>query len=375
MKTLTIAVCSAMEPGTSWAHGINTIKMADGFAKAGHKVHLVTRPGLNGMTSMLDLARYYGISASITWHPLFVPALGFSFQYFERWFAKKASRVISKLNPDFLYARNYWCPVDCAKNGIASVAESHASVGTTHDNFMYMISGQKYSCFKGIVTIANSLKDYYQSCGIDADKVLVLPDSVDLEMFSPDTQVPSPYPESESKKPIVLYSGHLYDYKGIPTVLEAAKKLTEFQFYLLGGWDEDIERHRKFTIDKQIDNVTFLGLKTYSDVPPYLWHADLLLLPPSLNHPSAQWTSPVKLGEYMASKTPIIASDIPALKHWVDESHVEFFQADNSDSLASSIRSLFYDKRKMLDISDNAFNFSKTLTYTSRAQKILEYFN
>ena len=42
----------------------------------------------------------------------------------------------------------------------------------------------------------------------------------------------------------------------------------------------------------------------------YIDDTDIFLLPPSRNHPSALWTSPLKLCEYFALRKPVIASDI-----------------------------------------------------------------
>ena len=64
----------------------------------------------------------------------------------------------------------------------------------------------------------------------------------------------------------------------------------------------------------------------------YIDDTDIFLLPPSKNHPSALWTSPLKLCEYFARK-PVIAS--PALILINDE--VYFLKADNHISLSNTI--------------------------------------
>ena len=48
-------------------------------------------------------------------------------------------------------------------------------------------------------------------------------------------------------------------------------------------------------------------------------------------------TSPVKLGEYLASGTPIVASDISALRDWLTDDDVHFVLPDDGSDLAQGI--------------------------------------
>ena len=119
-------------------------------------------------------------------------------------------------------------------------------------------------------------------------------------------------------------------------------------------------------------NVTFHGLRKYCEVPAYLWHADLLLLPPSGGHPSAAWTSPVKLGEYLASGTPVISTDIPALRTWLTEKETEFVAADDGAAMAAAIRRLLRDKGRYDELSANGVTLAHSLSYETRAATICE---
>jgi glycosyltransferase involved in cell wall biosynthesis len=112
-------------------------------------------------------------------------------------------------------------------------------------------------------------------------------------------------------------------------------------------------------------------MQPHKDVPPYLWHADLLLLPPSQHHPSAAWTSPLKLGEYLASGTPVIATQIPALQDWLTPEDVAFVPPDDAAALAQAITDLLNDPPKQQALSQNTRQKARTLSYTHRAETIL----
>jgi glycosyltransferase involved in cell wall biosynthesis len=169
-----------------------------------------------------------------------------------------------------------------------------------------------------------------------------------------------------------VYVGHLYDYKGIPTVLESAARLPDVHFHLVGGWPEDIHRQQRRTQELRLASVTFHGLKPHSAVPRFLWHADVLLLPLSQHHPSAAWTSPLKLGEYLASGTPVVATDVPALRDWVTDDEVEFVPPDDAGALAEGIRRVLRDKARAEQLRVAGLRKAQDFSYKRRAIAILE---
>ena len=183
---------------------------------------------------------------------------------------------------------------------------------------------------KKIITISNVLKKYYVSLGCAVRKIYVLPTGVNIDNFlKPNGKFGNPIKEYIDKINIV-YVGHLYDWKGIPEILETAEIDKRFYFHLVGGLKEDNIRVKGLVNECKNTNVIVHGMKTQTEIPPYLWNADILLLPPSAKHPSAKWTSPVKLGEYLASGVPIVASRISALEDWVSAENVFFFEPDDS---------------------------------------------
>jgi glycosyltransferase involved in cell wall biosynthesis len=272
--------------------------------------------------------------------------------------------------PELVFSRNYIFPWVTSKWGIKTVAESHAHPDNRTASFMRLVGATGKGAFQAWVTISHTLANHYHSLGVPREKLIVLPDAVDLQLFQrPRELPPSPYSNSQ---PNVVYAGHLYDYKGIPTVLAAAAQLPEVHFHLVGGWSEDISRQKRRARELALENVTFHGLIMHSAVPTYLWHADVLLLPPSLNHPSADWTSPVKLGEYLASGVPVVATDISGLRNWLTEREAEFVQPDNVESLAEGIQRLLSDKQRARHLRQAGFEKAQELSYERRAGAILQ---
>jgi glycosyltransferase involved in cell wall biosynthesis len=153
-------------------------------------------------------------------------------------------------------------------------------------------------------------------------------------------------------------------------MLAAARRTPDVTFDLVGGTPEDVRRVRAAAAD--IPNVTVHGAVSHAQVPPYLWSADLLLLPPSAAEPSAAWTSPVKLGEYLAAGPPIVASRIPGLLSWVDEPAVKWFAPDDAPDMVRAMReSLAESPTHSHARRQRAYHLAHRYSYPCRAAAIL----
>lgn len=365
-----IAVVVSLEAGVEKAYAVNSVNMAQGFAKLGHDVTLITFKHRDGRWSDEMLKEQYDLRETIRWIQL-PRKFGKRFISADLSFARMALLQLWRLRPDFVFARSYIAPILSAKWGFPTVVESHAHTDNRTQPFLDMIEGvQNQEQLRYLITISDVLSEHYQSLGVPKNKSLVLPTGVDMARFSrPEPLPPSPYTIDKLN---VAYVGHLYDYKGIPTILEASVLCPDIQFHLIGGLPEDTERIQSHINENQLDNVTLHGYKPQSDVPSYLWYADALLLPPSLNHPSARWTSPVKLGEYLASGTPVIVSGIPALQDWLTDKEVTFFTPDSAVSMSEAIQNVLQNIESTQQKVVQGFKLAESFSYRTRAQTILE---
>ncbi len=154
-------------------------------------------------------------------------------------------------------------------------------------------------------------------------------------------------------KKIVLYAGHLYKYKGVDTVALTAKLLPKYDFIFIGGMKGDIDR---FT-------------QEYKDVPN-----DLLLIPNSAKDQfSLMYTSPIKLFEYMASGTPIVASSLPSIREILDESMSYFAKPDDPQSLKHSVEEAFGNPVQAEEKAALASETVKKYSYTERAKNLISF--
>lgn len=194
----------------------------------------------------------------------------------------------------------------------------------------------------GLIVISDGLKKALMNYGLPEEKILTARDAVDVAQF----QIKETREECRKKlglpveQKIVVYTGHLYDWKGAGMLAEAAKFLpTDTHIYLVGGTNADIAQFKE---KYQAPNLHIVGWQKHELIPFWLGAAHVLALPNSArSNIGAKYTSPLKAFEYIAAGRAIVASDLPALHEVLnDAGRVVFVEPDSASSLALAIANL-----------------------------------
>ncbi|OGZ99945.1 MAG: hypothetical protein A3C07_02855 [Candidatus Sungbacteria bacterium RIFCSPHIGHO2_02_FULL_47_11] len=232
-------------------------------------------------------------------------------------------------------------------------------------------------------------KEITKRFSFDAGRILAVFNAVDVQMFAIDVL------RSEARrklnlpheKRIILYTGHLFGWKGVDTLLAAHRFLDPDEvIYFVGGTNEDIEKFKSkaqiITFESRssgrgkskIQSVVIVGRRPHEEIPLWLRAADVLVLPnTALEDISKYYTSPVKLFEYMASGTSIVASDLPSVREIVSEEDVCFVKPDDPEALYEGIKRVLSDHNFAGEISRNAVLKSKSYTWPRRTSRILSW--
>jgi len=154
-----------------------------------------------------------------------------------------------------------------------------------------------------LVAVCAALKREMVSIGIDADKISVLRNGVDLDQFQPmDRAAARRRWQVEGR--VVLSVGHLIERKGHHLVIEALASLPDVTLLVAGGGPEQEALTRLAARLGVGGRVRFLGAVPHQRLPELYAAADLLVLASSREG----WAN--VLLEAMACGTPAAATDV-----------------------------------------------------------------
>jgi len=152
--------------------------------------------------------------------------------------------------------------------------------------------------------------------------------------------------------------------------------LNGIRVHIVGGMPDDVERKRRLVEETGATNVTLVGHVLPERVPLYLSAADVLVLPMSARYAhTAYYASPLKLFEYMASRRPIVTSNLPSICEVLKDKHTALMvEPDSPESLANGIQTLLACPELCERLSENAFRDVQQYTWRKRAGKIVKLF-
>jgi glycosyltransferase involved in cell wall biosynthesis len=86
--------------------------------------------------------------------------------------------------------------------------------------------------------------------------------------------------------------------------------------------------------------VVITGAKPYSQIPYWLGSADILALPMEDN-PIEKARFPIRFGDYLCAKRPIVSNAVGEVKHYLGEYHCGLVSKSNEKDLAAAIVKLY----------------------------------
>jgi hypothetical protein len=153
-------------------------------------------------------------------------------------------------------------------------------------------------------------KNEYESWGA---KVYKIPQAVNLKQFDRGKTYEVPQPLKEIHKPIIGYYGVLRDVIDFSLLDYVAKKLSAYSFIFVGNiWEEKNLQQLRTN-----PNVHFLPAVQHSDLPSYLAHFDVTLIPYLVND-YTKGTFPNKLFEYFSFLKPVVAEPLQEFEQYKD---------------------------------------------------------
>lgn len=213
---------------------------------------------------------------------------------------------------------------------------------------------------RAAVIIVNSpaYRDYLVNRGIDRDRVVLVPNGVDVGMFDPDADGGAFRAQLglTQDQTVVMYAGALGMANDIDTILGAAERLLRdenIRFVLVGDGKER-EALMKAARSAGLDNVDFIGAVPKEEMSNALAAADICVAT-LMNIPMFATTYPNKVFDYMAAGRPTVLAIDGVIRQVVEAADGGIFSPPaNPDALASAIRELAEDRPRAREMGLSA---------------------
>lgn len=154
-----------------------------------------------------------------------------------------------------------------------------------------------------IVTVAQALKNEAVALGVDADKITVLRNGVDLDRFRPLDRA-AMRTTLHLEGPVWLAVGHLIERKGVHITLAALAKVPDVTLLIAGDGPQEAKLRRMAGHLGIADRVRFLGAVAHDDLCTFYNAADVTVLA------SSREGMPNVVLESLACGTPVVATRV-----------------------------------------------------------------
>jgi glycosyltransferase involved in cell wall biosynthesis len=195
---------------------------------------------------------------------------------------------------------------------------------------------------------------------VPVEKIVVFPNAADVQRFRP-------YPETRSEirtslrvnsNPLIIFVGNFYIWHDITTLLNAFAQVIltypETRLILLG---DGTQRQAMMNHANNIGighAVKFTGLMAHDEIPRLLGAADIAVAPyPKMQY--EMWLSPIKLFEYLASGTAVIASAIGQLSNVIIDGYNGLLvPPGDTSAMAAAMKRLIEDSSLRSQLGQHA---------------------
>ncbi|MCC6711991.1 MAG: glycosyltransferase family 4 protein [Candidatus Dadabacteria bacterium] len=373
-KPRRVAYIGSPELFSRGASAIHVMKMCQAMGRLGIETDLVlAMPG-----QAPDIRAYYGVEHSFKI---------IQFPYFKSSFARNVLHGVRA--GVYTGMRKGLYDITVTRNIIyAFLAARVFGVPVIYDAHHPLVTGARplFRAIKGapnlvrFSTNTRGLADIYLEEGLPPEKLVVAHNGVDLKRYA---NLPKK-DEARRKlglaldKDIICYSGNIYEGRGIELLVDVSLRMPDAGFLIVGGRDEDVLRYRQLATQKNAPGIKLTSYVSHDLVPLYLAAADVLVMPYTTamtirgGTVATDFTSPIKLFEYMASGRPIVATSLPSVKELLrDGENAVLVPPGSGDALYEGISRVLRDGALAARIASGALADVRGYTWEERVKKVL----
>ena len=274
---------------------------------------------------------------------------------------------------DLIYTRNLWVATTALLFGQRVVFDHYrpwpAQIPPLRPVLRVLIGHRRF-----VLNICHSdyTRDAYRRIGVPAAKLVTIRNGFAPErlgnagsVVAAKTMIGVPI-----SRATVVYTGRVNHKKGLDLLVEAAARLPDVLFLLVGGTGDEPPG----LVAGAPPNVRIVPWQAEAGLARYLAAADVLVIPPS-TRPLGEFGStvlPLKVFLYMAAGRPILAGATPDVEEVLRHGENAFLcPPDDAAALACGLATLLADEALRSRLAAASLSESGDLTWDARADRIL----
>ncbi|MBW4560738.1 MAG: glycosyltransferase family 4 protein [Mojavia pulchra JT2-VF2] len=258
-------------------------------------------------------------------------------------------------------------------NGLPSIELKYRYPDVADDQeLLHKLQSQEQICLEAadlIITPSNVTNEYLQARGIPATKIRVIPNGVDLNVFTynlnsanfhhsswRDGNFPSP-----KRKLRILYFGTLSSWQGVNLAIEAlalvSRDLPACLTVIGQARDYQVKKLNQLALKLGVtDELTILEPMSQTQLVEHIHASDIILAPLTPNDRNLiQGCCPLKILEGMATGKPVIASDLPVVRELGEDGrHFLLVKSGSAKAIRDAVLQLQNNPELATQIAVNA---------------------
>ena len=198
-----------------------------------------------------------------------------------------------------------------------------------------------------VAVICEGLRQDLIGRGIAADKIVVSPNGVDMDLFGSPPPANAAFARSLglADAETVGFIGSFYDYEGLDDLIAAmpllAAKRPKAQLLLVGGGPMEAALNAQAAASPVADRIRFVGRVPHEEVERYYALIDILAYPRKKMR-LTELVTPLKPLEAMAQRKLVAASDVGGHRELIEDGVTgTLFPAGDPAALAAALANLF----------------------------------
>ena len=232
----------------------------------------------------------------------------------------------------------------------AAVSNGTGSEGNLKYRLTRALENHVVAGADAVVTICQGLKDDLVLRGVAADKIMLSPNGVDLDLFGQAAPREAALARDLAlgDGPVIGFIGSFYDYEGLDDLIAAMPALVarepDARLLLVGGGPCEAELRAQAAASPAAAAIRFVGRVPHSEVERYYALVDVMAYPRKRSR-LTDLVTPLKPLEAMAQGKLVAASDVGGHRELMtDGLNAALFAPDDPAACAEALAGLLADR-------------------------------